>query len=165
MKKVKDSRHIVDILFVIALFGTFALSAIFLISIGSKIYSGTMDSMNQNFNSRTASAYIIEKIHQSDSEDCVEIGQFENNPAIIISSIHNDKKYLTYIYEYENTLKELTVRENVSLSPEAGQNIIDVNYFRPEKVNDNLVHCSLKMEGDENYDFYICLHSGGANEF
>ena len=165
MKKDNDSRHIVDILFVIALFSTFALSAIFLISIGSKIYSRTMESMSRNFHSRTASAYIIEKIHQSDEAGSISIGQFENSPAVIISSTHNDKKYLTYIYEYENTLKELTVRENVSLSPEAGQNIIDVNSFRPEMVNDNLIHCFLKMKDDENYDFYISLHTGGANEF
>lgn len=165
MKKEKDSRHIVDILFVIALFSTFALSAIFIISIGAKIYSRTMDTMNQNFNSRTASAYIIEKIHQSDDNGCVDIGQLEGCPAIIISSTHNDKKYLTYIYEYKNKLKELMVRENVSLSPEAGQTIIDVNYFNLEKVNDKLVHCFLELSGEENYDFYICLHSGGVDEF
>lgn len=161
MKKTKETRHIVDILFVIGLFCAFALSAIFIISIGARIYSKTMITMNDNFSSRTASAYIIEKIRQSDEAGSVSVGNFDNIPAIEIISIHNDKKYITYIYEYKHQLKELTVRENISLSPEAGQDIISVQRFEPRQTSPELIQCSLLMNNNENYDFFVALHSGG----
>ena len=61
----KTDRHIIDILFVISLFALFVLSAVFLISIGAGIYSKTMYNMNANFDSRTAVAYINEKMEKA----------------------------------------------------------------------------------------------------
>lgn len=57
----KQQRHIIDIFFVIALFCIFALSAIFLISIGADIYGKTVTNMENNFNTRTALAYVTER--------------------------------------------------------------------------------------------------------
>ena len=61
----RQQRHIIDILFVLALFGIFALSAIFLITIGANIYGKTMNNMERNFDTRTALAYITEKVRRS----------------------------------------------------------------------------------------------------
>ena len=41
----KQPKHIIDTLFVIALFSLFALSAIFLITIGANIYGRTVNNM------------------------------------------------------------------------------------------------------------------------
>lgn len=160
----KNNRHIVDILFVIALFGIFVLSAVFLISIGANIYSKTMSNMNSNFNSRTAVAYITEKVRQSDTTDSISIGSFDGNNAIIISSTINDKEYTTYIYEFGGKLMELMVRSDLTLSPSAGQKLLDVNEFTITSVNPNLAHISLRLDNDEDYDFYISIHSGGHDD-
>lgn len=160
----KNNRHIVDILFVIALFGIFVLSAVFLISIGANIYSKTMSNMNSNFNSRTAVAYITEKVRQSDTTGSISIGSFDGNNAIIISSTINDKEYTTYIYEFGGKLMELMVRSDLTLSPSAGQKLLDVNEFTITSVNPNLAHISLRLDNDEDYDFYISIHSGGHDD-
>ena len=160
----KNNRHIVDILFVIALFGIFVLSAVFLISIGANIYSKTMSNMNSNFNSRTAVAYITEKVRQSDSTDSISIGSFDGNNAIIISSTINGKEYTTYIYEFGGKLMELMVRSDLTLTPSAGQKLLDVNEFTITSVNPNLAHISLRLDNDEDYDFYISIHSGGHDD-
>lgn len=161
----KDNKHIIDILFVLALFGIFVISAIFLISIGANIYSDTVKSMDNNFNSRTAVAYIIEKVHQSDENASVSVGDFDGCPSLIINSVSNDKEYTTYIYECEGSLRELTVRSNISLSPKAGQKILDIDSFSIEKRNDNLICCSIKVNHNEDYDFNVALHSkGGLDE-
>lgn len=159
----KQDKHIIDILFVVALFGLFVLSAVFLISIGANIYTKTMSNMDQNFNSRTAVAYINEKIRQSDKAGCISIGSFDGNDAIIISTCINNKEYLTYIYEYNGTLMELMKRPEINLTPAAGQKLIDVNSFQIDRINDNLVHISLKLADDDDYDFNISIHSEGGD--
>lgn len=155
----KDHRHIIDILFVIALFCIFVMSALFLISIGANIYSKTVSTMGSNFSSRTAVAYITEKIHQSDEDGSISVGEFDGCPSIIISSVHNDKEYTTYIYSYENELMELMMRKDVVLTPEAGQSIIEIESFTLEKVDENLVRCSIVMNEGTDYDFYVCIHT------
>ena len=62
MKKIRNEGHIVDFLFVLGLFFVFAFSALMLILIGSGVYKKTVDRMNENFNLRTTTAYITEKI-------------------------------------------------------------------------------------------------------
>ena len=166
--KDKQNRHIVDILFVIALFSIFVLSAIFLISIGAGIYSKTMSNMDSNFTSRTAVAYIVEKVHQSDTEGLVTVDEFDGCRAIVITSYVNDREYKTYLYEYKGMLKELMVRSDVTLSASAGQDILAVRTFVPEIRDESLLTCGLLMENGEKYDFCIDLHSipeeGGVDE-
>jgi len=159
----KEKKHIVDILFVIALFGIFVISAIALISIGAGIYSKNMNNMTKNFNSRTAVAYVIEKVRQADSKDSLRLCHFEDIPAISISNTINSKEYITYIYQYENELKELTVRSDVPLSPQSGQMIIEIEDFQISSVNNNLVDCKMTMPDGESYDFQICMHTGGGS--
>lgn len=161
----KNDRHVIDILFVIALFCAFVVSAVFLITIGAKVYSSTIDHMNQNFDSRTAVAYIIEKIHHSDAEGNISVGKFEENDAIIISSQINDTEYLTYIYEFEGELKELLIRKDLVLSPHAGQSILPIDSFSVSEESSGLIKCSILPKNGENYEFYITSHTGGgANE-
>ena len=69
----RQQRHIIDVLFVLALFGIFALSAIFLITIGADIYGKTMNNMERNFDARTALAYITEKVRQSDFPNRIDV--------------------------------------------------------------------------------------------
>ena len=51
----KQEKHfIVDILFVLALFGVFAVSALALVTIGADVYQHTVEDMGVNYESRTA---------------------------------------------------------------------------------------------------------------
>ena len=112
-----QQKHIIDTLFVIALFCLFALSAIFLITIGANIYGKTVNNMEDNFNSRTALAYITEKVRQSDNADSISAGTFQECPALVITSRIEDTEYLTYLYEYNGYIKEIMVRKGMTLDP------------------------------------------------
>lgn len=158
----KQQRHIIDIIFVLALFCLFALSAIFLITIGADIYGKTVDNMEGNFNARTALAYVTEKVRQSDMEGQIAVGEFAGRPALIITSRVSDTDYNTYIYEYEGCLKELMCRQDVSLGPEAGQDILEVSEFSLTSVNENLINCRIAVDEEQAYDLFISIHSGGV---
>lgn len=159
----KDNQHIIDILFVIALFCIFVLSAMFLISIGANIYSKTMSNMDSNFNSRTAVAYIIEKIHQSDENGSITLGSIDELPAIKITNTINDTDYVTYIYKYKDNLMELNTRQDINLGALAGETIVSIKDFILDQPQDNLIHCTVIMLDDETYDFYLNLHTGGKD--
>ena len=162
----KYNRHIIDILFVIALFCIFAMSAVFLISIGADIYGKTVSNMDDNFNDRTAYAYVMEKIRQSDAEGSLSVGELQGSPALLISQVKDDTRYITYLYEYNGFLKELMVRSDVPLGPEAGQDIIAVSSFSLQKVNDRLYEFFITADSGKSYQLYVAARSGlGGNEY
>lgn len=160
---VKQQRHIIDLLFVITLFCIFALSAIFLISIGAGIYGKTVDHMESNFNTRTALAYLTEKIRQSDNNASVSIGKLDDCEAIIITSQTETVNYYTYLYEQDGYLKELMTRQDIPLGPEAGQTILAVSSFSLEPVNEHLFNCRITIDKQPPYDLYINVRSGGIH--
>ena len=75
----KQEKHfIVDILFVLALFGVFAVSALALVTIGADVYQHTVEDMGVNYESRTAVSYIMEKVRQNDTADSIFLTDLEN---------------------------------------------------------------------------------------
>ena len=79
----KQEKHfIVDILFVLALFGVFAVSALALVTIGADVYQHTVEDMGVNYESRTAVSYIMEKVRQNDTADSIFLTDLENVPAL-----------------------------------------------------------------------------------
>ena len=62
----KQEKHfIVDILFVLALFGVFAVSALALVTIGADVYQHTVEDMGVNYERRTAVSYIWKMFRRS----------------------------------------------------------------------------------------------------
>ncbi len=162
----KQQKHTIDVLFVISLFCIFALSSIFLISIGANIYRKTIQHMDSNFNTRTAVAYITEKVRQSDDNQQIHVGFLEEHPAIILTSERADILYQTYIYEYDGSLRELMMRADTPLSASAGQDIVDVRCFDVTAINDSLMQCFIQSDNESPIYFYITAHTGGlSNEY
>lgn len=157
----RQQRHIIDVLFVLALFGIFALSSIFLITIGANIYGKTITNMESNFDTRTALAYITEKVRQADLENQISVGDLDGCPALIISSGTEENQYKTYLYEYQGTLKELMMKQDIQLSPSAGQDILTVSDFELSPVNSRLINCCITIDNEQSYDLFISVHSGG----
>ena len=112
----KQEKHfIVDILFVLALFGVFAVSALALVTIGADVYQHTVEDMGVNYESRTAVSYIMEKVRQNDTADSIFLTDLENVPALCMLSEIDEETYCTYLYLYDGHLKELFMREGASL--------------------------------------------------
>lgn len=73
----QEKHYIVDILFVLALFGVFAVSALALVTIGADVYQHTVEDMGVNYESRTAVSYIMEKVRQNDTADSIFLTDLE----------------------------------------------------------------------------------------
>ena len=159
----QQEHHIIDILFVIALFCIFALSAVFLITVGANIYGKTVSHMEDNFNCRTSFAYVTEKIRQADQNGAVSVGELHELPAILITETVDDTRYITYLYQCNGYLKELMVREDTPLSPEAGQDILPVTEFSFEEVNDKLLAFTITTTDGSSCRLFVSKRSAGGD--
>ena len=153
----KQEKHfIVDILFVLALFGVFAVSALALVTIGADVYE-----------SRTAVSYIMEKVRQNDTADSIFLTDLENVPALCMLSEIDEETYCTYLYLYDGHLKELFMREGASLGGQvlpAGTDIMDLQEFSLSYASDDLIRISLRTASGEDHTFYIHVHCNTTTE-
>lgn len=168
---MNQERHfIVDILFVLALFGVFTVSALMLVTIGSEVYRHTVEDMGSNFESRTAVAYITEKIRQNDNvitdssnntTQNISISTLAGEPALMLSQVIDGETYCTYLYLHDGYLKELFMRSGSYLGDNtlaAGQNIMELTDFVLEQASDNLLSIQLGTPGGESHEMFISTH-------
>lgn len=160
----QQEHHIIDILFVIALFCIFALSAVFLITVGANIYGKTVSHMEDNFNRRTSFAYVTEKIRQADENGAVSTGEFDGIRAVMITEDKNQTQYITYLYPYNGYLKELMVRKDTPLSPEAGQDILPITEFSFEEISDKLLAFTITAADGNSCRLFVGRKSEGGGQ-
>lgn len=162
MNRSQEHHHIVDILFVLALFGVFAVSALVLVTIGAGVYQNTVQDMGSNFDSRTAMAYLTEKIRQNDSTQSVSIGSLENTDALLLSQDIDGETYITYLYYHDGSLKELFIKEGTDLvgNPlSAGQAVMPLNYLKMSKISDFLFSFELATADGETKKLLLSTRS------
>ena len=160
MKKESHERHIIDMIFVIALLFLFAMSALMLIAIGSSIYIRGVNSMQKNYDRRTAYAYITEKIRQNDAQGNISSDTFNKSGAIRIDSTEGGKDYVTYIYDYDGALMELKARADVeNLLPETGQRIMDIDSLEINTLGGGILEVTIALQDGEEITFVTSKRS------
>lgn len=137
-KRVLESRHIVDTLFVLTLFAVFAVCSMLLIAFGASIYQKTIDNMEEHFNISTSVTYITEKLRQGDDSDAINVVAFGDSDAFRITSTIDEIEYYTYIYMDNGYLKELYVKSDKALGPKAGQKLLPISHFEISEQSDGL---------------------------
>ena len=162
MNHSNTRRHIVDILFVLALFGVFAVSALVLVTIGANVYQNTVEDMECNFDSRTAMAYLTEKIRQNDGAGSVSIGELEGVEALLLKQEIEGENYITYLYFHEGSLRELFIKEGADLvgsALSAGQTIMSLDALKLEQISPSLYSFEMTTSGGEVKNLLLSTHS------
>ena len=155
----KKSEHTVDALFVITLFLVFAISVVALTGTGAGVYQNVVDKMSSNYNSRTSFSYIYNKVHQSDMDGLVDVGQYMGNDALIISEEIDNITYCTYLYEYDGNIKELFTRAGQEFDPSYGTDILEVKGFSISKVTDSLYRFDIKPVKSADETLFVHVRS------
>lgn len=154
----------IDSVFVIALFTVFAITAFLLILIGAKQYQHTADMMDTNYESRTISSYLTEKIRQNDGTESIFVTELDGVSALALVSYENDVTYVTYIYYYDEALREIMVTDNSVFSLATGQEIIKTNGFYAELIESDLLKITITTTEGTTKDLYLSLHSNARKE-
>ena len=155
----KKSEHTVDALFVITLFLVIAISVVALTGTGAGVYQNVVDKMSSNYNSRTSFSYIYNKVHQSDMDGLVDVGQYMGNDALIISEEIDNITYCTYLYEYDGNIKELFTRAGQEFDPSYGTDILEVKGFSISKVTDSLYRFDIKPVKSADETLFVHVRS------
>ena len=156
MNNKNETRHMIDVLFVLTLFCVFAVCSVLLIAVGAKVYQNTINNMETHFTSTTALSYITEKIRQNDISGNLSIEKFDGNDALVLSSEYNGEEYCTYIYSFNGHLKELFTKKNIKLSPQAGQDILAISDFSVMLLDDDLYEITLVDSNHKSKTIRIC---------
>ncbi len=162
MNTKQEKNHIVDILFVLALFVVFTLSALVLVILGASVYRQTITYMDKNYTARTAYSYLTEKVRQNDRYDSISLGQLEGTDALVLTQEINDTTYATYLYLYEGSLRELFIRQgsDIGTNPlSAGQEILPLTDWNLEMTQEQLLHIALTLDDNTQKELFIALHS------
>lgn len=165
MNLLKRQKSIVDVIFMITVFGVFMLSALFVVLFGAKIYKRTAHDMSVNFSSRTALAYVTEKMHQHDRHGGVDVTIEDGKPVLKLTQFINSDEYCTYLYEYDGHLKELTAKGDVGLVKSAGKNILSLSSFTAYKETDSLYRFNIVDDEGNETEFYVSLYSYSGGDW
>lgn len=156
---MNKTRHTIDTLFVITLFFVFAFSVVVLTGIGANVYSNVVTGMGENYNSRATFTYVYNKIHQSDKNGAISIGEYCGYDALVISEEIDNVPYCTYLYSCDDELKEMFTRQGQNFDPSFGTKILDIESFEIEKVSDALYRFDITPKGSEKESLFVHIRS------
>lgn len=103
-------RHPVDTFFTIVLFSLFLLFLLLMLLFSVQAYRTAVSGNQTNNNLYTASAYITAKFRQHDDPGCVSartVEELDNTSVLCLTDTVNGREYVTYIYLWNQKLKEL----------------------------------------------------------
>jgi hypothetical protein len=164
MKKYHINNSKIDTVFIACLFVLFALTASMLVLLETSQYRATVDSMNKNYEVRTASSYLVEKVRSHDAASCVSVADLDGVCALALSENAQDGTYTTYIYYYDGALRELLVGADASCSLEAGQSIVPLSSFTVEESGEGLLHITFTDSEGLSHEQYLSCHTPYGKE-
>jgi hypothetical protein len=127
--------HNADAAFPFLLLMVFGLFTLTLAALGSGIYQNGIEQLNENYTSRTAIAYLSEKVRQHDSSGAISLSSVEEIPAIAFCDTINDQEYITYVYCYDGAMRELFVRSDTIPTASLGTQIVELEGLSIENAS------------------------------
>ena len=132
--QIKQKNHSIDSLFTFLLLLIFSLFTLMLAGMGSSIYRNGAAYLDENYTSRTAIAYVSEKVRQHDEAGNIFMTSVEDLPALGLRDVIEEQSFLTYVYYYDGALCELFIQENRTPEARLGNRIIELSDFTIEPV-------------------------------
>lgn len=118
--KRQGTRHQVDGLLMLLLFGVFAVCVLSVLLTGAKAYRGLTDRDQTAYDRRTCVQYIATRVRQGDVEGGVTVEPFGDTAALCMAQ----DGYVTRVYWYDGYLMELYTSADAELFPEDGEKIM-----------------------------------------
>jgi len=159
MVKRYRASHTTDFLFVLTLFTVFAVSAVLVLMLGVKVYKGTVAGMNTNYTTRTVLTYTAQKIRQNDSGGGIRVSDRNGMDVLELHAEYSGAGYVTYIYDYNGTLRELFTREDAPFTPASGNALMEAEAFSVRNISDTLLHLSVTGSDGVTADTYLTYRS------
>lgn len=149
----------VNLLFTMFLFLAFVLCALFTVLIGGKVYENINRRSQENFTGSVALQYVANKVRQSDREGGVRVRTVEDVPVLELDAGIEGGNYVTWIYWYEGSIRELFFDPADGLGLADGLSILECSGLGVSQSEDG--RCiTLTAEGEEGGRLTLSLRSG-----
>ena len=154
-----ESKHHMDGLLILLLFGVFAVSILAVLLSGAGVYRRLAERDDHSYDRRTAVQYVATRVRQADQAGGVSVRTFEGCPALILSEEIEGETYETRIYHYDGYIRELFTDVTGEFSPEDGEKIMKAEELLFSVENENLTVRIGYAEG-ESEQLVLHLRSG-----
>lgn len=151
----KNRKHTIDFIFPLAVLFVFAVSAFAVLLLSAHTYAGQTARTEANYASATPLSYIREKVRQNDQNGTLCAGTIDGQTCLIMKSNGNT----TYIYAYDGMLKELYVRDDVEAHAKDGKDILEIEGFQVQELNDGLFRISCQSAGKAEHSVILSERS------
>lgn len=159
MKLRKSSAPTIDMVFILALLAIFGITSFFVIMIGAKQYQSIADGMSDNYENRTISSYLEEKMNQSDISGSCSIVTLNSVDALALTQTINEKSYTTYFYSFNGYLWEITVTSDTAITLGSGQKIIESGPIAIKALSSNLYQFTITSTSGDSYSQLVSFNS------
>ena len=161
MNSLPRTRHSIDAIFSVLLFGLFSMMLLLLILFSAEAYRVSVKNLEENHNLHTAMTYVTTKIRQHDGQNDIFLSEIEGLPALCLNDEIDEQLYTTYIYLYNSELKELFAIPNASVPIELGTTIAELNNFQITETEQGFFQ--LYMEDTDGNKGELLLHPAPAD--
>ena len=159
--KLRSRRHVVDVLFTLALFCVFAAASLIVVFIGANVYRSTITRMDTSFEVNTALMFVSAKIRQHDTSGAVRIDELDGHPSLVLKRQLSGRTFETWIFHHDGALKELFIdaENTAALSLDSGRPLMDVHIFQIDMPSDGLIAIYTESEDGSGGRMLVGLRS------
>lgn len=168
------SPRIIQSVFVLLLLSLFACLSTFLVTMGAQIYRNTVESAEDNSNSRIMTAVVRSAIWAEDGGE-VQIEHFDELgiTALSIVNDYDGEKYYKRLYcavdpdpldgDPRSFLWESYNSEEVEFRADSGETLCELESFEPT-LEGNILKVELESPNGTKSTIRMALRTGGAEE-
>jgi len=157
--KQNRPKHVIDVLFPMALFLTFALTALLVILYATGVYGKAVEASTRNDSSRTALSYLTEKIHQNDGSCSVMVTELDGEAALLLMTQLDGTSYTTRIYVSDGQLRELFSESALEVPASFGTAILPLKKLEIRQLSSDSLLLTCTAEDGKEASTVVALRS------
>ena len=156
MKSSSSRQHTMDVVFPMALLVVFLLSAMLVLLLAADLYGRITARSDSTNHARIAGAYLTEKVRQNGGTVRAD------GDLLILENRENDVDYCTYIYVYQDSLRELMMKKEAQPELDRGREILPLAEFHAEQAGERLLHFSCRDDRENTTSDFVAVPSVGG---
>ena len=145
MKRGQPS-HTISGVFVFLLLGIFAVFSTVMVLLGARTYKTTSERTQAHNEGRVAAAYVRSMVRADDETGVITLEDLDGISTVTMRYVYDDEAYLTRLFVYDGSLRELFAAEEYEFDPEQGEIVCPLDSMTA-RVQDGLLTISLTAEG------------------
>lgn len=159
---MKRTRHSIENLMALLLFGVFAASMLSVLLTGAGVYQRFIQRNERVYQARTGVQYLATRVRQADCLDGVAVEKFGDHDCLSFTERIQGHDYITRIYCYDGFLMELFTEADASFSPSSGEPILEVDDLQLTLLDGLLTAVICDDAGTQ--ELILSLRSGEVGE-